>query len=101
MVTTKNARHHTALQAEVDPNDEQVHPSVGSDVIEVAIGAGQTIKIGAALSSKCRDAMVLLLKEYQDIFTWVPSNMLGINVALMTHRLVMDPRAKEALIEHQ
>ena len=38
--------------------------------------------------------MILLLKEYKDVFAWGYSEMSGLNPGLVVHTLNVDPEAK-------
>ena len=38
--------------------------------------------------------MILLLKEFKDVFAWDYSEMLGLDLGLVVHTLNVDPKAK-------
>ena len=38
--------------------------------------------------------MILLLKEFKDVFAWNYSEMLGLDPGLVVHTLNVDPKAK-------
>ena len=38
--------------------------------------------------------MILLLKEFKDVFTWDYNEMLGLDLGLVVHMLNVDPQAK-------
>lgn len=52
------------------------------------------ISISSKLSKKEKLELILLLKEFKDVFTWDYSEMLGLDLELVVHVLNVDPRAK-------
>ena len=52
------------------------------------------ISISASLMEKEKTELVLLLKEFKDVFTWDYSEMLGLDPGLVAHTLNVDPEAK-------
>ena len=65
---------------------------------EVDLGSGsqglRPISISASLTGKEKLELVLLLKEFKDIFTWYYSEMPGLDPGLVAHTLNVDPEAK-------
>ena len=41
--------------------------------------------------------MILLLKEFKDVFAWDYNEMLGLDLGLVVHTLNVDPEAKQWL----
>ena len=68
------------------------------DLEEVDLGSGsqepRPISISASLTEKEKSELILLLKEFKDVFTWDYSEMLGLNPGLIAHTLNVDPQAK-------
>ena len=52
------------------------------------------ISIRSRLSEKEKSELIVLLKEYKDVFTWDYSEMLGLDLGLVVHTLNVDPEAK-------
>ena len=56
------------------------------------------ISISLKLSEEEKLELILLLKEFRDVFTWDYSEMLGLDLGLVVHTLNVDPKAK--LVAH-
>ncbi|KAM1394811.1 hypothetical protein ACFX2F_030813 [Malus domestica] len=54
-------------------------------------------RIGSCLSPTEKEELTAFLKENRDIFTWSPSDMLGIDSAIVCHKLHIDPAAKPVI----
>ena len=52
------------------------------------------ISIRSRLSEKEKSELIVLLKEYKDVFTWDYSEMLGLDLGLVVHTLNVDPEAR-------
>ena len=77
-------------------NDAQVVAE--EELKEVDLGSGSQesrhISISASLTEKEKSKLVLLLKEFKDVFAWDYSEMLGLDPGLIAHTLNVDPQAK-------
>ena len=65
---------------------------------EVDLGSSsqepRPISISASLTKKEKSELVLLLKEFKDIFTWDYNEMSGLDRGLIAHTLNVDSQAK-------
>ena len=65
---------------------------------EVDLGFGsqepRPISISASLTEKEKLELMVLLKEFKDVFAWDYSEMLGLDPGLVAHTLNVDPKAK-------
>ena len=65
---------------------------------EVDLGSGsqepRPISISASLTEKEKSELVLLLKEFKDVFAWDYSEMPRLDPGLIAHTLNADPHAK-------
>ena len=52
------------------------------------------ISISASLIEKEKSELILLLKEFKDVFAWDYSEMPGLDPRLVAHTLNVDPEAK-------
>ena len=52
------------------------------------------ISINLKLSEEEKSELILLLKEFRDVFTWDYSEMLGLDPRLVVDTLNVDPKAK-------
>ena len=52
------------------------------------------ISISASLTEKEKSELILLLKEFEDVFAWDYSEMPGLDTGLVAHTLNVDPEAK-------
>ena len=84
--------------------DEEVITEKDTQVVaeeeleEVDLGSGsqesRPISISANLTEKEKSELVLLLKEFKDVFAWDYSEMLGLDLGLIAQTLNVDPQAK-------
>ena len=76
-------------------NDAQVVAE--EELKEVDLGSGSQesrhISISASLTEKEKSKLVLLLKEFKDVFAWDYSEMPGLDPGLIAHTLNVDPQA--------
>jgi hypothetical protein len=56
--------------------------------------SSKTVKIGSHLTDEAKAALTRLLKENMDAFAWAHQDMLGIDPAVITHKLNVDPFAR-------
>ena len=65
---------------------------------EVDLGSGsqelRPISISASLTEKKKSELMLLLKEFKDVFAWDYSEMPGLDPGLVAHTLNVDSEAK-------
>lgn len=54
----------------------------------------RTLKIGYNLDPKIKDELIKLLKEFEDVFTYVVEEMSGIDPEVVVHKLNIDPGQK-------
>ena len=66
---------------------------------EVDLGSSsqepRPISISANMTGKEKSELILLLKEFKDVFSWDYSEMLGLDPRLVAHTLNVDPEAKQ------
>ena len=87
-----------------EEKDEEVMIEKDAQVVaekefeEVNLGSGsqqsRPISISANLTEKDKSKLVLLLKEFKDVFAWDYSEMSGLDPGLIAHMLNVDPQAK-------
>ena len=87
-----------------EEKDEEVMTEKDAQVVveekleEIDLGSGsqesRPISISANLTEKEKSELVLLLKEFKDVFAWDYSEMLGLDPGLIAHTLNVDPQAK-------
>lgn len=65
------------------------------DLVEVSFnGPDRAIRIGSQLSGEAKASLALFLQKNLDVFAWTHQDMLGVDPAMITHRLNVDPTAK-------
>ena len=84
-----------------EEKDEEVITEKDAQVVveeeleEIDLGSGsqesRPISISANLTEKEKSELVLLLKEFKDVFAWDYSEMLGLDPGLIAHTLNVDP----------
>ena len=52
------------------------------------------VLISSRLLEEEKSELILLLKEFKDVFAWNYSEMLGLDPGLVVHTLNVDPKAK-------
>ena len=52
------------------------------------------IQVGNTLTTSEKDALVALLTEFKDVFTWSYEDMPGINANIVQHCIPIDPTMK-------
>ena len=75
--------------AQVVSEEELEEVDLGSDSQEP-----RPISISANLTEKEKSELILLLKEFKEVFTWDYSEMPGLDPRLVAHTLNVDPEAK-------
>ena len=65
---------------------------------EVDLGSGsqepRPILVSVSLTEKEKSELMLLLKEFKEVFAWDYSEMPGLDPRLVAHTLNVDPEAK-------
>ena len=75
--------------AQVVVEEELEEVDLGSDSQEP-----RPILISASLTEKEKSELMLLLKEFKDVFAWDYNKMPGLDPELVAHTLNVDPEAK-------
>ena len=71
--------------------------NVQEELVEVNLreeGRERMIKISKGLPKGEKRKLIVLLKEYKDVFAWDYEEMPGLDPNLVTHKLNVDPKAK-------
>ena len=68
------------------------------EIEEVDLGSAsqrpRPISISASLTKDEKKELVLLLKEFREVFAWDYSEMPGLDLGLVAHTLNVDPQAR-------
>ena len=60
-------------------------------IINLGIGKERKeVKVGTAMTTPVRDELVVFLRNYQDVFTWLYQDMPGLNPDIVQHRLALN-----------
>ena len=77
----------------MDNEEKQILPH--KEEIEVInLGNGEDkkkVKIGTLLSLSVKEEIIILLREYVDVFAWSYQDMLGLSTEIVEHRLPLKP----------
>ena len=83
---------------EVVAVEKDIQVMAEEELEEVDLGSDsqepRPISISASLIEKEKSELILLLKEFKDVFAWDYNEMLGLDLGLVAHTLNMDPEAK-------
>ena len=78
--------------------EKEMQVVVEEELEEVDLGSSsqepRPISISASLIEKEKLELVLLLKEFRDVFAWDYSEMPRLDLGLVVHTLDVDPEAK-------
>ena len=56
------------------------------EIVNLGVGEEKKeVKVGTGMTTLVRDEFVVLLRNYQDIFTWSYQDMLGLNPDIVQH----------------
>jgi len=61
----------------------------------VNLGVGyekKEVKVGTSMTTPIRDELVVLLRNYKDVFAWSYQDMLGLNPNIVQHRFPLKPK---------
>ena len=77
--------------------DKDAQVVVEKELEEVDLGSGsqepRLVSISASLTEKEKSELILLLKEFKDVFAWDYSDMPELDPELVAHTLNVDPEA--------
>ncbi|KAL0327981.1 UNVERIFIED_CONTAM: hypothetical protein Scaly_2230700 [Sesamum calycinum] len=90
----------------VDPQDvnenkklrmmEQIEPVEEHKEVELVLGKPEkTTRIGSRLNTQMETLTIEFLRKNTDMFAWNPSDLKGINLEIIVHRLNVDLQAKQ------
>ena len=78
--------------------EKDIQVMVDEELDEVDLGSNpqepRPISISASLTEKEKSKIILLLKEFKDVFAWDYNEMPGLDPGLVAHMLNVDPEAK-------
>ena len=78
--------------------EKEVQVVAEEELEEVDLGSSsqgpRPISISAILTEKEKSKLILLLKEFKDVFAWDYNEMPGLDLGLVVHTLNVDPEAK-------
>ena len=80
----------------VTEKDAQVVVEEGLEEVDLRFGSQEPRpnSISASLTEKEKSKLILLLKEFKDVFAWDYSEMPELDPGLVAHTLNVDPEAK-------
>lgn len=55
----------------------------------------QKVNVGTALLTATRQELIRLLQKYKHVFSWTPTDMVGVDRGIIEHKLMIKPGAKE------
>ena len=74
-----------------EPEQPRRKAANGVEEIPLEEHAGRTIQLGWEIEASTLHSLVQLLQEYQDVFTFGPEVMPSMDLAIMEHKLNVDP----------
>lgn len=72
----------------------RVEPTSGKEIFNKKY-PDQPVSIGNTISLARRQALISLLKKYKHVFSWIPTNMVGVDRKVIGHKLMIKPGTKE------
>ena len=81
------------LERMVAHEDQEMGPhQEETELVDLGIGSGKReVKIGTGITAPIREELIILLKDYQDIFAWSYQDMPGLSSDIVQHRLPLNP----------
>ena len=81
------------LERMVTHEDQEMGPhQEETELVDLGIGSGKKeVKIGTGITAPFREELIILLKDYQDIFAWSYQDMPGLSSNIVQHRLPLKP----------
>jgi len=62
------------------------------EIVNLGVGEEKKeVKVGTSMTMPIQDALVALLRDYQDIFTWSYQDMPSLSPDIVQHRLPLNP----------
>ncbi|XP_071924826.1 uncharacterized protein [Coffea arabica] len=98
-VTRSEKRSDILSIDSIDPQRAEKVPRLetGDEVEELPLDPtkpDQTVRVGTRLPGPVQRGMVVLLREYRDVFAWAAEKVQGVPHHLMMHELNVDPQAR-------
>ncbi|XP_052489861.1 uncharacterized protein LOC105762890 [Gossypium raimondii] len=81
------------LSRMVEQENEQILPYRESLEI-VSLDEGKEVKIGTEITTKTRQDLIELLREFKDVFAWSYQDMPGLSTSIAVHRLPIKENCK-------
>ena len=84
------------METNIDPRLQEDEPTTKpiEELIKVQVDPSEpsrVVKISNYLKSELAEPLVEFLKKNQDLFTWIHTDIVGIHLDVMCHRLNIDP----------
>jgi len=89
-VTTQPCREEGVTRLEIA---RERRPEPAKEVLEMEIG-GKKFKLGRSLGQEAQDHIAEVIARHMDSFAWSASDMPGIDLDFLCHRLTMDPKVR-------
>ena len=75
-------------EREINPHQEEIElVNLGTDEER------KEFKVSTCMLANIQEELIVLLREYQDIFTWSYQDMPGLNPEILLHRLPLKPES--------
>ena len=95
----ENSETMTILPTSVEEHGRP-RPEPVAEVEEIPLDSGRperVVRIGNTITPSVREALISLLRQYEDVFAFEPLEMPGITPDIMQHRLNVDPSHKPVI----
>ena len=81
------------LERMVAHEDQETGPhQEETELVDLGSGSGKReVKIGTGITAPIREELIILLKDYQDIFAWSYQDMPGLSSVIVQNRLPLNP----------
>ena len=75
------------LERIITQEDREMRPhQEETELVDLGIGSGKReVKIGTGITAPIREELIILLKDYQDIFAWSYQDMPGLSSDIVQH----------------
>ena len=101
-ITARDHRVHM-IEEQLEKQAKMDRPEPAVELEEVPLEAAypeKTVRLGLGLATAIRSDILQVLRDYQMVFAWGTEDMPGVDRAVITHKLSVDPAARSPTAEN-
>ncbi|GAU46453.1 hypothetical protein TSUD_402200 [Trifolium subterraneum] len=94
MISRANMVETSDLDPREEFQDRRVSPIEDLEPIQIGEAPHELTNLGTQLDEGEKEKIIEILKKNDDLFAWKPSDMLGMDETIITHKLAIAPNSK-------